>query len=137
MMLFKHKKESPNETRISIEKRFIYSLNYVPPDYEHSPGFLISNKEALEEAREEVKEMSVIDPYMNDFRDPFIDAGVRCEQDSGRCQYTHHVGSILQITEEATEAKIMAESIQNEIDEALKKNEEKSNYYMNLLREKL
>ena len=135
MSLFKRNKKRQSETKVNISSKFIDALNYVPMDYTHSPGFAKTSEEALAEAREEVKLLKVIDPYIDDFRDPFIDSRVQYEVDFGKRQYTNHVGTILHIGDEATNAKIKAENIMKEVESKLEVLEEKQAYYTALLQE--
>ena len=135
MSLFNRKKKGSNETKVTISSKFIDALNYVPMDYTHKPGFMKTSEEALEEARAEVRLLSIIDPYIDDFRDPFIDSRVQCEVDFGKHQYTSHVGTILHIVDEAINAKIKAKNIMKEVESELEVIEEKRAHYTALLQE--
>lgn len=124
----KHTKE-PDEKLIALSDKIIKALNYTPPEYTHSPEFIKTPEEALSEARSEVAKLQVIDAYIDDFRDSFIDSDTRHEIDEGKRQYNYHIGSILHITEQAMDDKIKSECIKNMLERAIEENEKDLSYY--------
>ena len=133
MSIFKKKAQEPDEKRVTLSDKIIKALNYTPPEYTHSPGFIRTSEEALNEARIVVAKLQVIDAYIDDFRDSFIDSDTRHEIDEGKRQYNYHIGSILHITEQAMDDKIKAECIKTMLERVIEENEKELSYYSSLL----